>query len=76
MLKQQRKEKELTVDEIKKMIYKEIQKKQKQVDPEKFNMRIVEDNLTEVETLQFVLAMIIDEERVRKRQTDQQMKLG
>lgn len=76
LLKQQRKEKELTVDEIKKMIYKEIQKKQKQVDPEKFNMRIVEDNLTEVETLQFVLAMIIDEERVRKRQTDQQMKLG
>ncbi|HEY7080420.1 MAG TPA: hypothetical protein VH500_12010 [Nitrososphaeraceae archaeon] len=75
MLKQQRKEKELTVDEIKKMIYKEIQKKQKQVDPEKFNIRIVEDNLTEVETLQFVLAMIIDEERVRKRQTDQQMKL-
>jgi hypothetical protein len=58
------------------MIYKEIQKKQKQVDPEKFNMRIVEDNLTEVETLQFVLAMIIDEKRVRKRQTDQQMKLG
>jgi hypothetical protein len=75
LLKQQRKEKELTVDEIKKMIYKEIQKKQKQVDPEKFNIRIVEDNLTEVETLQFVLAMIIDEERVRKRQTDQQMKL-
>jgi len=75
LLKQQRKEKELTVDEIKKMIYKEIQKKQKQVDPEKFNIRIVEDNLTEVETLQFVLAMIIDEERLRKRQTDQQMKL-
>ena len=30
-------------------------------------MRIVEDNLTEVETLQFVLAMIMDEERLRKR---------
>ena len=56
----------------KKMIYKEIQKKQKQVDPEKFNMRIVEDDLTEVETLQNPL----DEERLRKRQTDQQMKLG
>ena len=54
------------------MIYKEIQKKQKQVDPEKFNMRIVEDDLTEVETLQNPL----DEERLRKRQTDQQMKLG
>ena len=63
--------KELTVDDIKKMIYKEIQKKQKVVDPEKFNMRIVEDNLAEVETMQFILAMIIDEERLRKRQTDQ-----
>lgn len=34
------------------MIYKEIQKKQKQVDSEKHNMRIVEDNLTELETMQ------------------------
>ena len=58
------------------MILSCSQKKQKQVDPEKFNMRIVEDNLTEVEPLQFVLAMIIDEEQLRKRQTDQQMKLG
>ena len=66
---------ELPVD-IKKMIYKEIQKKQKQVDPEKFNMRIVEDNLAEVEATQQILAMIIDEEQLRKRQTEQQMKLG
>ena len=58
------------------MIYKEIQKKQKQVDPEKFNMRIVEDNLAEVEATQQILAMIIDEEQLRKRQTEQQMKLG
>jgi hypothetical protein len=29
------------------MIYKEIQKKQKQVDPGKHDMRILEDNLTE-----------------------------
>ena len=56
---------ELTVDDIKKMIYKEIQKKQNQVDPEKFNIRIVEDNLTELETMQFILAMIKDEERRR-----------
>ena len=69
--KQQRKEKELTVAEVKKMIYKEIQKKQKQVDPEKFNMRIVEDNLAEVEAMQQIHAMIIDEELRRKRQTDQ-----
>ena len=66
------KQKELTVDEVKKMIYKEIQKKQKQVDPEKFNMRIVEDNLAEVEATQRILAMIVDEEQRRKRQTDQQ----
>lgn len=65
----------MTVDNIKKMIYKEIEKKQKQVDPEKFNMRIVEDNLAEVEAMQQILAMIIDEEILRKRQTDQQMKL-
>jgi hypothetical protein len=52
------------------MIYKEIQKKQKQVDPEKFNMRIVEDNLAEVEATQQILAMIIDEEQLRKRQTE------
>lgn len=70
------KRKELTVDDIKKMIYKEIEKKQKQLDPDKHNMRIMEDNLTEVETLQFVLTMVMDEERLRKRQTDQLMKLG
>lgn len=29
------------------MIYKEIQKKQKQVDPAKHNIRMVEDNLAE-----------------------------
>jgi hypothetical protein len=70
------KRKELTVDEVKKMIYKEIQKKQKRVDPEKFNIRIVEDNLAEVEAMQQIHAMIIDEELRRKRQTDQQMMLG
>ena len=49
------------------MIYKEIQKKQKTVDPEKFNMRIVEDNLAEVEAIQQIYAMILDEELRRKR---------
>jgi hypothetical protein len=43
------------------MIYKD-QLKQKQVDPDRHNMLIVEDNLTEVKILQFVLAMIMDEE--------------
>lgn len=69
-------QKELTVDEVKKMIYKEIEKKKKAVDPGKFNMRIVEDTLAELEAMQQILAMIMDEEIRRKRQTDQQIKLG
>lgn len=70
------KHKELTIAEVKKMIYKEIEKKKKAVDPAKSNMRIVEDNLAEVETMQQILAMIMDEEIRRKRQADQQIKLG
>ena len=62
-----KKRKELTVDDIKKMIYKEVDKKQKEIDPEKHNMRIVEDNLTELETIQFILSMITDEKRLRER---------
>jgi hypothetical protein len=62
------KQKELTVDEVKKMIYKEIEKKKKAVDPGKFNMRIVEDALAELEAMQQILAMIMDEEIRRKRQ--------
>ena len=42
-----------------------IQKKQKQVDPEKFNMQIVEDNLAEVEAMQFILVMTFDKENRR-----------
>jgi hypothetical protein len=61
------KSKELTVAEIKKMIYKEIQKKKKSVDPEKFNMRIVEERLAEEEAMQQIYAMILDEELRRKR---------
>jgi len=61
------KSKELTVAEIMKMIYKEIQKKKKSVDPEKFNMRIVEDRLAEEEAMQQIYAMILDEELRRKR---------
>jgi hypothetical protein len=38
-----------------------------QVDPEKFNIRIVEDNLAEVEAMQQMLAMIIDKELRRKK---------
>jgi hypothetical protein len=61
------KQKELTVAEVKKMIYKEIQKKKKSVDPEKFNTRIVEDRLAEEEAMQQIYAMILDEEIRRKR---------
>jgi hypothetical protein len=76
MPKPKPKQKELTIAEVKKMIYKEIEKKKKAVDPAKSNMRIVEDNLAEVEAMQQILAMIMDEEIRRKRQTDQQIKLG
>ena len=41
-----------------------------QIDPEKHNMRIVEDNLKELETMQFILAMITDEERLRERRNN------
>jgi hypothetical protein len=63
--KSKTKTKELTLAEVKKMIYKEIQKKKKSEDPEKFNTRIVEDRLSEAEAMQFMLAMITDEERAR-----------
>ena len=70
------KSKELTVDEVKKMIYNEIQKKQKAVDPEKFNTRIVEDNLAEVEAMQQIYAMILDEENRRNRGIQPARKTG
>jgi hypothetical protein len=38
-------------------------------------MLIVVDNLAEIEAMQQILAMIIVEERLRKRRTDRQMKL-
>jgi len=61
------KTKELTVTEVKKMIYKEIQKKKKSVNPEKFNTRIVEDRLAEEEAMEQIYAMILDEELRRKK---------
>ncbi|MGA9840838.1 MAG: hypothetical protein WBP64_15690 [Nitrososphaeraceae archaeon] len=66
----------LIVSEVKKMIYNEIQRKQKPVDPEKFNMRIVEDSLAEVEAMQFILAMIIDEENRRRNGSTGAGRLG
>ena len=49
------------------MIYKEIQKKKKSVNPEKFNTRIVEDRLAEEEAMEQIYAMILDEELRRKK---------
>ena len=67
MPKTKSKEKGLTCDEIKKMICKEIDKKKTEVDPKIHNMRIVEDNLTQLEMMQFIFAMITDEERRMER---------
>jgi hypothetical protein len=65
--KEKRKGTDLTVKEVKDMIYKAIQKKQKSINSEKFNTRIVEDNLAEVEAMQQIYAMILDEELRRNR---------
>ena len=70
MLPKEKRKEILTVSEVKKMIYKEIQKKQKTVDPDKFNMRIVEDNLAEVEAMQQILAMTLNGRRTRKKKTN------
>ena len=43
-----------------KIIYKQIEKKQREIDPEKHNIRLVEDNLTELETMQFIISIITD----------------
>jgi hypothetical protein len=63
--KEKEKQKELAANEIKKMIYKQIEKKQNEIDPAKHYMRMVEDNLTELEKMQFIQSMIIDEQRRR-----------
>ena len=67
MPKEKRKGTDLTVKEVKDMIYKAIQKKKKSVDPEKFNTRIVEDNLAEVEAMQQIYAKLSNEELRGKR---------
>jgi hypothetical protein len=46
--------KELTVNEIKYVIYQQIENKQKQIDPSKHNRRIIEVNLRVLETMQFI----------------------
>ena len=52
----------LTCEEIKQMLQKKIEEKQKEVRPDLFNQRYVEEINTQLETLQSFLADINDEE--------------
>ena len=47
------------------MLQKKIEEKQKEVQPDLFNQRYVEEINTQLETLQSILADINDEERRR-----------
>ena len=55
----------LTSEEIKQMLQKKIQEKEKEVRPDLFNQRYVEEINTQLETMQSILADINDEERRR-----------
>jgi hypothetical protein len=57
---------QLTGDDIKAMIQRRIDKKQKEINPHKQNLREVEDHLTVLEALQCALSLITDEEELRK----------
>jgi hypothetical protein len=61
------KEKDLTVKEVKNIIYKQFRRSKSPSIQKKFNTRIVEDNLAEVEAMQQIHAMILDEVIRRKR---------
>ena len=52
------KEKELIVGAVQNMIYRQVIKKEKHVDPTKYNMPLLEDNLIEVQAMQFILMII------------------
>ena len=55
----------LTSEEIKQMLQKKIEEKEKEVRPDIFNQRYVEEINTQLETLQSILADINDEQRRR-----------
>jgi hypothetical protein len=57
---------ELTGDEIKAMIQRRIDMKQKEIKPHKQSLREVEDHLTVLEALQCALSLITDEEELRE----------
>jgi hypothetical protein len=56
----------LASEEIKEILRKRIAEKEKKVNPRRYNLRQVEDALTELETYQSFLADITDEEARRE----------
>jgi DNA-binding TFAR19-related protein (PDSD5 family) len=56
----------LTSEEIKEILRKRIAEKEKKVNPRRYNLRQVEDALTELETYQSFLVDIMDEEARRE----------
>ena len=57
---------QLTGDDIKAMIQRRIDKKQREIKPHKQSLREVEDHLTVLEALQCALSLITDEEEQRE----------
>ena len=55
----------LTSEEIKEMLQKKIEEKEKELRPDLFNQRYVEEINTQLETFHSILADINDEERRR-----------
>lgn len=56
----------LTSEDIKEILRKRIAEKEKKVNPHRYNLRQVEEALTELETYQSFLADITDEEARRE----------
>ncbi len=57
---------QLTGDDIKAMIQRRIDAKQKEIKPHKQSLREVEDHLTVLEALRCALSLITDEEELRE----------
>jgi hypothetical protein len=57
---------QLTGDDIKAMIQRRIDMKQKEIKPHKQSLREVEKHLTVLEALQWAVSLITDEEELRE----------
>jgi hypothetical protein len=57
---------QLTGDDIKAMIQRRIDMKQKEIKPHKQSLREVEDHLTVLEALESALSLITDKEELRE----------